>query len=689
MKKKPQSVVGNVPKVYSYIRFSTPEQALGDSERRQLEGAKAFAARKNLPLDESLKLIDKGRSGYHGTNRTQGKFGEFLSLVKDGKIASGSILVVENIDRLSREPPLAALSTCTELIHAGITIATLEPPNEYNSETIKMGLIYQLVGQIDGAHQASSLKSSRIRESRKTARLKARVDGKTLTKRFPLWIVEKDGKRIALPEAAKTINSIFTWRLKGLSTRAICRKLNENLNYWQPPPISTKPKNNEGKPRTGANGWYTGYIRKILTNRAVIGEYQPFARVDGSHKSRKPEGEPIKGYFPAIVPVEKFNAVQTLLAVNKEEEKEKGKGGRTGKWSNVLRYLVRCAYCYGSMAYEDKGSSNTKGGPYLACDMGRRHVSKDGKPVCGKHRVRYDECLDLLLRNLPKLDPRLVLPNESQNATAIENCRRRLLSVQEDIVQTSRKVENLEKALESDMSSEQRSKLIVRCDGLLEEQKELERHKRQIELDLAKHQSKPQQLVEWQEGILKLKAGLAGDDSETRELLNSHLRQLVSKIEVFAKGHRRHYDSEAVFEATSKAKKELLEKDRMANRKLNDEKSFGDVFDLIHHPYVVEARDGDSLYDELMDNATPQQMEDSQFLAFVDYVMQRRFSRDGRFIRVHFTTGFRIDLVPPGSIATGFRLDDKRDEWKVEKPNLETLVEEFRKARTSKRKPKR
>ena len=38
------------PKAYSYIRFSTPEQALGDSLRRQVQLAEEYA-RKHGPLD--------------------------------------------------------------------------------------------------------------------------------------------------------------------------------------------------------------------------------------------------------------------------------------------------------------------------------------------------------------------------------------------------------------------------------------------------------------------------------------------------------------------------------------------------------------------------------------------------------------------------------------------------------------
>jgi DNA invertase Pin-like site-specific DNA recombinase len=49
---------------YSYVRFSSPAQALGDSLRRQVEKGRAYCAKHGLTLDESLR--DEGLSGYHG-----------------------------------------------------------------------------------------------------------------------------------------------------------------------------------------------------------------------------------------------------------------------------------------------------------------------------------------------------------------------------------------------------------------------------------------------------------------------------------------------------------------------------------------------------------------------------------------------------------------------------------------------
>jgi len=46
------------PLAYSYIRFSTPDQMQGDSERRQLALAQAYCKKKGLELDDRLTLRD-------------------------------------------------------------------------------------------------------------------------------------------------------------------------------------------------------------------------------------------------------------------------------------------------------------------------------------------------------------------------------------------------------------------------------------------------------------------------------------------------------------------------------------------------------------------------------------------------------------------------------------------------------
>jgi DNA invertase Pin-like site-specific DNA recombinase len=53
---------------FSYLRFSTQEQAAGDSRRRQMAMAEKYAANHRLKLDASLSFRDLSVSAFRGKN---------------------------------------------------------------------------------------------------------------------------------------------------------------------------------------------------------------------------------------------------------------------------------------------------------------------------------------------------------------------------------------------------------------------------------------------------------------------------------------------------------------------------------------------------------------------------------------------------------------------------------------------
>ena len=153
------------PKAYSYIRFSTPEQALGDSKRRQVEEARAWAAAHGLRLDE--ELADEGVSGFRGANtRDDSALGAFLKAVHMGDVPQGSVLIVESLDRLSRDRILAAQNVLTSLLLAGVRIVTLTDRREYSEETVNENptdlLVSLLTVRTRGVDQAVFLIAARV-----------------------------------------------------------------------------------------------------------------------------------------------------------------------------------------------------------------------------------------------------------------------------------------------------------------------------------------------------------------------------------------------------------------------------------------------------------------------------------------------------------------------------------------------
>jgi DNA invertase Pin-like site-specific DNA recombinase len=175
------------PKCYSYIRFSTPEQLKGDSLRRQLELSERYAKDNGLILDDSLKMRDLGISAFKGEHRTKGALGRFQKLVEEGKITKGSTLIVESLDRLSREEVFDALSRFMDIIRAGIKVATLADQMEYTRESINANLGMQLMFSlltIGRAHEESLMKSKRLGAAWEAKR--RNIDKKNLPERARL-----------------------------------------------------------------------------------------------------------------------------------------------------------------------------------------------------------------------------------------------------------------------------------------------------------------------------------------------------------------------------------------------------------------------------------------------------------------------------------------------------------------------
>ena len=118
---------------YAYSRFSSSQQAEGDSYRRQIERAKKFCDEHNLELNET-RFEDLGVSGYTGENIATGALGDFIAALEAGKIPQGSVLIVENWDRFSRLEPMEARTTLGKIIKGGVDVVTLEDGKFHTKE---------------------------------------------------------------------------------------------------------------------------------------------------------------------------------------------------------------------------------------------------------------------------------------------------------------------------------------------------------------------------------------------------------------------------------------------------------------------------------------------------------------------------------------------------------------------------
>jgi DNA invertase Pin-like site-specific DNA recombinase len=286
-------------RAFSYSRFSTPEQAAGRSLQRQLKAARAYCQRHQLTLDERA-FSDRGVSGYHGANATHGELAEFLELVEEGRIPKGSVLIVENVDRISRLPPDEATALVMKIVQAGVDVATVSPEQRYTQANIhQTGVWVPLQVALCLAAEESRKKGERVADAWADKRDTAAV--KKLSKKGPAWLkLTADRKGwVVLEDKARMLRRMFELSLEGNGTARIAGVLNKEY-----------PKGFTGR------GWQPGQINVLLRSRSVLGEYQPHQGTcakKGRKATRKPWGAPVPDYFPAVIAEADFYRVQAGL----------------------------------------------------------------------------------------------------------------------------------------------------------------------------------------------------------------------------------------------------------------------------------------------------------------------------------------------------------------------------------------
>jgi len=320
------------PVVISYLRFSRPEQLKGDSLRRQLALGDEWARRNGLTISDTFQ--DKGVSGFRGKNAAQGSLSRLLALIDSGAVPEGSVLLVEQLDRLSRNALLEALELFLSIIRRGIKIVTLMDGQEYDRESLSrnmMQLQYSIM-MMSLAHEESAKKSERLAHAWHGKRLK--MASKVLTKRLPAWL-KVEGDQIVIDDAkAKVVRRAIELVLAGHGLTAVTKKMNAEF---------------DGLARV--NYFNRSYISKIANSRSLIGEFQPHRNVfKGGKQTREPVGEPLKDYYPALIDV------ATWYRLRHQLQSRRSTGGRNSSFVNLFVGLIHDA-CDGSrMQIIDKGN---------------------------------------------------------------------------------------------------------------------------------------------------------------------------------------------------------------------------------------------------------------------------------------------------------------------------------------------
>lgn len=491
-----------------YSRFSSAEQGKGYSlERQQTLGAQ-FAAEQEWTVERTIS--DEGRSAFHGANRLEGAALHQFELEARNGLHRGKVLVVENIDRLSRQGAKAAATLVWGLNEHGVDVATYHDQHVYRAgESDDLLDVFKVIIHAQNAHQESHKKSKRTAASW-ASRLDriAAGDKSVMVPNLPNWIDRVDGQMVLNEHRMKVLNDIFDLYIDGMGIHRIVSVLhNRGEESWTPE-----------DQRRGNNGWFYSYIYRLLNKRAVLGEYVTH---DGKTISTD--------FFPQAITAEKWNRAQAALAMRKGNQSTEKKFTNR----NLLQGLVVCEKCGGGahfghttdtvQKYIKKSGEvvNYRRKTYrkLRCDRARRKHNCDNGSI-----LNYDVIEATVLQEMV---PQLV--DKRLEDTGIKQARESVAESHRLRAGTRHKLDNLIDAL-----ADGSSKAITERIRVLE--REIEQLDRDIEGSekfLAIQLSRPSPL---EDGALvqKLRDDLIDEDDDIRTYArgraNMALRRLIKRI---------------------------------------------------------------------------------------------------------------------------------------------------------------
>ena len=490
-------------KAYSYIRFSSPDQARGHSLPRQLTAARDYAKEKGLELDENFTFHDLGISAHKGKNIQVGALRAFLDLVQDRTIPQGSVLLVEALDRISRQELEKSIPTLFEIVNSGVQVHTLRDKRVYRKGSMDFENMMVCMLALHLAYDESKQKSERLRKVWGSKKAGARVNlGVAISNSHPGWMKRLPGNKFKLiPERVKIVRKIFKLHLGGWGSRLIAGELNRgNVPTW-------------GR----SKAWQPSYVDKILYNGLAIGTYQPH---QGRGKERKPEGEPIKRFYPAAIDEDTWKEVQ-----RKREGggPQKAKGGLRS--TNLFQGLCWDGHSGAAMHFINKDSKDTKSKwRYLVSDQQR--IDPDSPTT----RINYFFFERAFLRFVEQVDW-TVVTGFSRNPKQLEDLQGELVEVQEQQRETETALDKIIDAIE-----------------LAPDVKALLPRARKREADLAAITKKARILQGQISDVEREKAAAGRDQLNLRQLLNrlsdpyarqllrGEIRRHVQKIDLYPRG---------------------------------------------------------------------------------------------------------------------------------------------------------
>lgn len=408
---------------FSYARFSTKSQAIGTSLERQLNASRLFCSERGLTLSPK-GYHDLGVSGFKQVKRPE--LEQMLHAIQSGDIPSGSYILIEAIDRLSRKGISHTQDVLKQILQYKVKVAFVgEDAKTLNGQVLDEHSLNDLSSVIlvalaaDLAHKESVRKSKLVKAAKLIIRKKA-TEGHKVRGHTMFWIDWSDKKQdFVLNDRVKDVQTIIQLRREGQGPRKIAKTMNE---------LGIKG------PR--GNLWNHMSVTIVLKSPVLYGAYQTHQIIEG----QKVPDVLLENHYPALLTKEEYIKIQA--------DSSKANKGRPSK-ANPFSGVLRCE-CGQAMLFSKRTNLDKNGDP-LEYEYHFCIGSTEGR--C-KNKKRIRDLVPLLASIMDKLvinqTPKKNLNTELIKATEqkIEKLNNMLVELDNPPMSVLKTIQKLEQELD-------------------------------------------------------------------------------------------------------------------------------------------------------------------------------------------------------------------------------------------------
>ncbi len=291
-----------------------------------MEAAIEYCKLNNLTLS-SKSFRDLGVSAYKEVDRPS--LSDLHQCIANGSIKTGDVIVLEKLDRLSRQGIAKTQAMLQDILSQGVLIVSLMDGLTLDKHSLNdLTLVIRIAIAADLANKESSAKSSRIQANKDSMRERIKA-GIPVAMKLPFWLKFEDNQFV-FDERKSILETILEKKRQGESLAKIAGYLNE----------SGIPSPNQG------GTWNPSTLRDVIKNSVLFGAHQLTVKLNGKYQP----SELVQNYYPPVISYSEY------LELNSKAVQRPAGASET----NHISGLVYCGTCGKKMANKSRRNKTGK-----------------------------------------------------------------------------------------------------------------------------------------------------------------------------------------------------------------------------------------------------------------------------------------------------------------------------------------